>query len=433
MDQCAVIEGKPHDWKRCENEAADDTACAGHQPMRRRGTGQFGFNLIVRNEERCLERCLTSVRGIADEIVVCDTGSQDGTIDIALKHADKVLYHEWRDSFSEARNFSIQFSRTDWIGWIDADEWLYPDAAEQIQHFINFNQGSMAMFCALLSILPDGRRSKHYLPKFFRLGTAHFEHIVHNQLVHMGPITKTEIRIGHDGYALNEDTMKKKRERTIALLKQQLAENVDDGFATMNLARTYMTHDKPEESLELAYHGMTLNETTASIKQMLCYNIAMCQMNKQKHEKSIKACWDGLALNPENLDLTFILGWAHASQGDHAQGIVFLNRFLQLREAQETDGFNLLILDFWEALPMAQNFLGICYGQVGRKDLSVNAHRASVLGRQYDPALWKSYIVALQGIADLNGVKSALYAMVDRGIADKEVCTELAKVTQSGG
>ena len=78
--------------------------------------------LIVKNEERHLGRCLQSVRGLADEIVVVDTGSTDRTIEIAREHGARVAHFDWCDDFSAAKNFSIEQATGDWILSIDADE-----------------------------------------------------------------------------------------------------------------------------------------------------------------------------------------------------------------------------------------------------------------------------------------------------------------------
>jgi homoaconitase/3-isopropylmalate dehydratase large subunit len=58
--------------------------------------------MIVRDEERFLDACLRSVRGIVDEIVVADTGSTDATVSIANRHGAKVVRHVWNDDFSAA-------------------------------------------------------------------------------------------------------------------------------------------------------------------------------------------------------------------------------------------------------------------------------------------------------------------------------------------
>ena len=55
--------------------------------------------MIVKNEERLLARCLESCRGVADEIVINDTGSTDATIEIARSHGARVIVSEWKNDF----------------------------------------------------------------------------------------------------------------------------------------------------------------------------------------------------------------------------------------------------------------------------------------------------------------------------------------------
>ncbi len=80
--------------------------------------------MIVRDEEKVLSRCLKSVEGIADELIVVDTGSKDNTITIAKDFDARVFHFEWCDDFAAARNESLKHATGDWILQIDADEEL---------------------------------------------------------------------------------------------------------------------------------------------------------------------------------------------------------------------------------------------------------------------------------------------------------------------
>ena len=85
--------------------------------------------MIVKNEESRLEGCLDSLKSIADEIIVVDTGSQDATKDIAAKYTDRIYDFEWTGSFSDARNYAFSKASMDYIYSADADETI--DAANQ--------------------------------------------------------------------------------------------------------------------------------------------------------------------------------------------------------------------------------------------------------------------------------------------------------------
>lgn len=82
--------------------------------------------LIVKNEEAHLPHCLASIKDLADQIVVVDTGSSDRTVEIAREFGVEVGYFEWVDDFAAARNHSLSLCTGDWILVLDADEAIDP-------------------------------------------------------------------------------------------------------------------------------------------------------------------------------------------------------------------------------------------------------------------------------------------------------------------
>ena len=87
---------------------------------------ELSLAMIVKNEAGHLGGCLGSAAGLVDEMVVVDTGSTDGTVDVALSHGARVGEFVWTDDFSEARNHAISLCGGDWVLVLDADELLDP-------------------------------------------------------------------------------------------------------------------------------------------------------------------------------------------------------------------------------------------------------------------------------------------------------------------
>lgn len=81
--------------------------------------------MIIKNEEKTLARCLDSIKGIADELIIVDTGSSDSSIEITKKYTDNVYYFEWCNDFSKARNYSFSKASCEYIMWLDADDVVY--------------------------------------------------------------------------------------------------------------------------------------------------------------------------------------------------------------------------------------------------------------------------------------------------------------------
>jgi tetratricopeptide (TPR) repeat protein len=92
--------------------------------------------MIVRDGGAGLARCLKSALPGVDSIVVGDTGSSDGSAEIARHFGARVLNIPWRDDFSQARNAVLDSVESDWVLWLDADEMLSPAGAAQIPMLI---------------------------------------------------------------------------------------------------------------------------------------------------------------------------------------------------------------------------------------------------------------------------------------------------------
>lgn len=121
--------------------------------------------LIVKNEEKVLERCLKSIEDV-DEIIICDTGSTDKTIEIAGKFTDKIYTdYKWKDHFAEARNYAKSKATGDWILSIDADEYLEFNGVDKIRKFITETDKDTID----VEMWAHGKKSREfYFPRIFK-------------------------------------------------------------------------------------------------------------------------------------------------------------------------------------------------------------------------------------------------------------------------
>ncbi|MBW2986914.1 glycosyltransferase [Candidatus Woesearchaeota archaeon] len=101
--------------------------------------------MIVKNEEKVLERCLNSVKSLANEIIIVDTGSTDKTKEIAKKFTDNIFDFEWVNDFSAARNFSLKHATCDWILVLDADEMIAEQEIDMIKELVE-NKDAVAYY-----------------------------------------------------------------------------------------------------------------------------------------------------------------------------------------------------------------------------------------------------------------------------------------------
>ena len=94
--------------------------------------------IITKNEEERLVAALESVKDLADEIIIVDSGSTDHTLELAKKYTKKIKYKKW-EGFGQQKSYAESLCKNDWILNIDADERLSPKLQEEIKEI--FKQG----------------------------------------------------------------------------------------------------------------------------------------------------------------------------------------------------------------------------------------------------------------------------------------------------
>lgn len=97
---------------------------------------------ITKNEEAHIARALRSVQGLADEIIVVDAESTDRTVEIARRFTDKVFSRPW-PGFGPQKNFALQRASGDWVLFVDADEEVTPQLANEIKKVIQQPPGQL--------------------------------------------------------------------------------------------------------------------------------------------------------------------------------------------------------------------------------------------------------------------------------------------------
>ncbi len=84
----------------------------------------IGLVMIVKNESRSLQKCLSRAKKLVDRIYITDTGSTDDTVKIAEEFGACISTYEWKNDFAAARNYALEQSDCDWNLILDADEYL---------------------------------------------------------------------------------------------------------------------------------------------------------------------------------------------------------------------------------------------------------------------------------------------------------------------
>ena len=208
-------------------------------------TPVLSFCMIAKNEERDLPKCLDSVRKIANELIVVDTGSTDATVRIAADYGAKVVPFDFtRVDFAGARNAAIEQARGKWILMLDGDEQLAPGSCGKISALLENNENAgyflerhnhasdadVAVTDHVVRLFPN-RKAHRYR------GRVH-ETVDASILASGGRLIQTDICIEHN-FVSNRETRRRKNHWYIDILKEEIAADPTDSTRLDFLAAEY--------------------------------------------------------------------------------------------------------------------------------------------------------------------------------------------------
>ncbi|MBA2942390.1 glycosyltransferase [Paenibacillus sp. CGMCC 1.16610] len=206
--------------------------------------------MIVKNEEKVLERCLDSVRDLVDEIIIVDTGSTDSTKEIARKYTDHIYDFVWINDFSAARNKGIAKATGKWILIMDADEYIEQADVHNLREMLINEEprADVVLNIKIISFTGDSLAESNILESTTdRIFPNHmgilFNRPIHEQLVsiHSTALNRYPIsfRIYHTGYLKEVLLEKNKTERNMAIFDQMKKEGKFTAYDYFTLANEY--------------------------------------------------------------------------------------------------------------------------------------------------------------------------------------------------
>lgn len=185
--------------------------------------------MIARNEEAYIAEALKSVQGIADEIIVVDTGSTDRTVELAREHGAKVFFMEWQNDFAAARNESLRHATGDWVMILDADERVPQEFKDNLRSLLIPTDQAISYLLYIRNYLHEGEEGSvlgHYMVRLFRkTPETRFFGVIHEQLYpNWGEVTIPEntFYINHLGYAKQDKKAQKIENRNLPLIEKAL-------------------------------------------------------------------------------------------------------------------------------------------------------------------------------------------------------------------
>lgn len=301
--------------------------------------------MIVKNESENLADALACFTPFADEIVVVDTGSVDGTRDIAAKFTPHVHDFEWIDDFSAARNFAISKASGKYQIWLDADDRITPEHQGYINQLKSHFDGKKAFYLVLENHQSDAvtssclqLRCTPRIPELLFTGRIH-EQLFPNAVKAGVEFVNTDIVIQHHGY-MTPEMRRAKALRNLAMLERERDRGCEYSGVYFYLSITHASLGNTEEAKQCMLKSLDL-------------------------------------LNKENVYNYLI-----------PEGYIFLAKLSQETNDFES-GIRYLIKagSFVNGSPSHNYEIGILFQRMGRHDLAINCFQKAGSGN-YSPELF---------------------------------------------
>lgn len=229
--------------------------------------------LIVKDEEEMLGACLDSVRELADEVVIYDTGSTDRTVEIARAAGARVIEGYWDDSFARARNAVLSYAFGEWVLSLDADETFFGDARALRARLTSRDTDVEGYSMSIENLHAEGAaNSTHVAVRLFRRTSVTWRHRLHEQPVardELGRPLRLEVLVGsrllHRGYVPEIFDARKKAQRNLVLARAAVGDAESDGseddraYALMNYGRSLVAAGRGGEAVDSLLEAVTLS------------------------------------------------------------------------------------------------------------------------------------------------------------------------------
>ena len=299
--------------------------------------------MIVKNEERNIGDCLETVKDFADQIVVVDTGSTDGTVEIAEKYGAKAIRSDWRGDFSYSRNISLDHADSQWILWLDADDRIPPTEAEKFKK-LKTAPPDRAFYLRIRNVLPGGFGEQWYQLRMFpNHPEIRFERKVHEQVAFAIrrlkiPVFREDVRIDHVGY----ETPELKRQKAIRnreILLGDLARYRQDPAYVGSIGDSFFITEDFEAAIQWYQKVLEIpmgERRQPDIFGQIPTSIALSYQRIGDWENARRWIEKAIRDSPQKIDSLFLAAGLREKMGDLAGAAALYERIIQVPASHTT-------------------------------------------------------------------------------------------------
>jgi len=235
--------------------------------------------MIVRNEEKMLERCLNSVKKVVDEIIIVDDGSTDSTKSIAKKFTNKIFDFKWCDNFSLARNYSFSKATCDYIMWLDADDVIPRESAKKIIKLKSFFNKDVYMLKYDIAFYNNKSTFSYYRERIVKnCSKSIWKGVIHECITPFGEIEYLDISIHH------KKTESRYSDRNLKILKNIIKERKLTPREMYYYGRELFDNKKYKKSITVLKQFINTDNVWSENVIDACYLISICfeRLNNEK-------------------------------------------------------------------------------------------------------------------------------------------------------
>lgn len=330
--------------------------------------------MIVKNEAKVIDRCLNSVRGLVNEIIIVDTGSTDSTIEVAENHGAQTFPYKWNDNFSEARNYGLSYATCDWILWLDADEELDKDEKTNLPEILANTKANILALPVLNYHGESEPVNKNnvfliYQPRLFRNHlTIKFTNRIHEtvqQPENLEPLIENiPVSIHHYGYLTEITEAKEKGSRNFQLLELELSDPSHSPWIEYHIASEFYRDSNYEKAFMYVNQAIIAFIQKGLMPPSLLYKLKYAILIETN---SLDGAWPSIEkailLYPDYVDLHFYKGYILYEKKEYSNALESFDKCLELGESHT----KYLILRGVGTFK-AWHYKGLCLEQLGKTD-----------------------------------------------------------------
>jgi len=273
--------------------------------------------MIARNNELTLARAIQSVIHHVDQIIVCDTGSKDGTMRVAEELGATVHSIDWTDDFSKARNQAISLVEAEWVLTIDADEEFVWDGDQSLKEWVSGRRPQDEVILFDCFHYEEGAELCFSITHVERLfSPLHFMYKgkIHETLVARENAESKKRAVhapfGHyDHYGYASRLQASKNRRNLRLLQMAIDEEPENGGLYRYLANEYYNCERYETCLRFAMQALRLIPLRETyLRAQTHYYLIMALLKLEKFDQAVDAARICIAELPTYPDAYGILG-----------------------------------------------------------------------------------------------------------------------------